>query len=237
MKKRNKSLDLHWEKALWDEGADIIVGADEVGVSAIAGPLLACAVILPPTHLEIEGVNDSKTLKKEDINYLAVRILEDCLDCRIGLVNVATVQKINIYRSSMLAIERSINALTEYDPDVVFIDHFSIEGLGVPQISVDGGDAKVYSIACASIIAKAFRDKLMKELDIKFPEYGFKTNVGYPTPYHWKALEEYGSVYGIHRLHFQRVAQYEVKRSYKRRYKRIWNRNEIYRILARPIRA
>ena len=235
-RKRRRSLKLRWERAIWDNGGDLVIGADEVGVSAIAGPIVACAAAFGPWHKKIRGIMDSKTLKEKDRRYLARRIMEDAYGIGIGIANVDQINKLNLYHASKLALKLAVEALMESLPDhelvVVFIDHHSID-LPYPIVVMDKADEQVYSVAAASIVAKVFRDKLMTDLDRRFPEYDFASNKGYASPKHWSGLREHGSVWGLHRIAcFKRLQGFEIKRAYRRRWKVKWSRSAVEKLLS-----
>src|SRR6476620_6538153 len=171
------------EKELRTLHGPLLAGVDEVGRGPLAGPVVACAVVMPPEARAIRGVDDSKVLDGPEREKLAKRILERALAVGIGAASVREIERINIYHASVLAIRRAIGRLSVV-PHHVLIDGNPIRTLGVEHTAVVGGDACCHSIACASIVAKVTRDRLMRALARRHPHYRWETNVGYGTPEH-----------------------------------------------------
>jgi len=180
------------ERGLRLEYGEFIAGVDEVGRGPLAGPVVACAVIMPPGRRAIAGVDDSKRLTEAERDRLAVRIREIALAIGIGAASVREIDTFNIYHASTRAIRRAIRRLT-VPPHHVLIDGLPIRSLGLPHTAVVHGDARCYSVACASILAKVLRDSLMRRLARRYPDYGWDHNVGYATPEHVAVLDERGA--------------------------------------------
>ncbi len=166
-------------------------GCDEAGRGCLAGPVVAAAVILPKDFSH-PLLNDSKQLNKLQRNALKVEIMETAIDYAIAEVDHHTIDKINILKASFLAMHKAVDQLT-CKPELLLIDgnRFTPYPFIAHQCIVKG-DAKFYSIAAASILAKTHRDDLMEKLAKKFPQYGWEQNVGYPTPAHRKAIGAFG---------------------------------------------
>ncbi|HEV7993180.1 MAG TPA: ribonuclease HII [Gemmatimonadaceae bacterium] len=176
---------------------------DEVGRGPLAGPVVACAVVMAPDARAIRGVDDSKQLERADRERLATRIRERALGVSVGAASVREIDRINIYHASVLAIRRAISRL-RVAPDHVLIDGNPIRSLGIEHTAVVGGDACCHSIACASIVAKVTRDRLMRALARRHPHYHWDTNVGYGTPEHHTGLASHG-ITAHHRRSFSPV--------------------------------
>ena len=189
---------LIYEKELYEKNIELIAGVDEVGRGPLIGPVVAAAVILPKNY-ELIGLNDSKKLseKKRDIFYEI--IMRDALAIGIGIKSEEVIDEVNIYEASKLAMIDAINSLN-IKPEHVLIDAMPLE-LEMPSTSIIKGDAKSLSIAAASVIAKVTRDRMMYELDEKFPEYGFGSHKGYPTKKHIEAIEKYGLIEGYRKTY------------------------------------
>jgi ribonuclease HII len=181
---------LELERAKWDEGLTLIAGVDEVGRGPLAGPVLAAAVILPP-NTPIRGVDDSKKLTAEKREALYLEIRAKAIAIGVAGASTREVDRINILRASHLAMKRAIER-TRVIPDHVFIDGVPVPALGERCTAVIDGDAKVHCIACASIVAKVVRDRIMHLLASRYPGYGWDSNVGYATAEHRGAIIELG---------------------------------------------
>ena len=179
------------ERDLRESRGPLIAGVDEVGRGPLAGPVVACAVVMPPDSRAIRGVDDSKELDGPEREKLARRIRERALAIGIGAASVREIDRINIYHASVLAIRRSIARLPVM-PHHVVIDGNPIRTLGVEHTAVVGGDACCHSIACASIVAKVTRDRLMRALAKRHPHYRWESNVGYGTPERHAGLASHG---------------------------------------------
>lgn len=190
---------LFYEKAAYEKGYKAVCGVDEAGRGPLAGPVCAAAVILPE-GLIIEGVNDSKKLTEKKRESLFDVICESALSYSIVFADVAEIEEVNILRATMNAMQRAVESLS-INADYVYID-----GNTMPPVSIDGecivkGDAKSMSVACASILAKVSRDRLMLKYAEEYPQYGFEKHKGYGTKLHTEALREFGPS-PIHRPSF-----------------------------------
>jgi ribonuclease HII len=179
------------EKELRSQGATLIAGVDEVGRGPLAGPVVACAIVMPHGQRAIAGVDDSKALTAGDRERLAVVIRTRAVSIGLGAASVREIAALNIYQASVLAMRRALARL-RVRPDTILIDGKPIKTLGVAHRAVVGGDRRCYSVACASIIAKVTRDRLMTALAGRYPVYGWANNAGYGTPIHLAALRTTG---------------------------------------------
>lgn len=183
-------------------GARFIAGIDEVGRGALAGPVVAAAVILALDCLPV-GLNDSKKLTAARREQLAVEIRATALAYGIARVEADDIDRINILRATRQAMCQAIAAL-DPTPDYLLLDAVPLKELALPQKAIIKGDAQSVSIAAASIIAKVARDRWMMDYEQEFPGYGFARNVGYGTAQHLQALQTLGPS-PIHRLTFRKV--------------------------------
>jgi ribonuclease HII len=198
------------ERAHWDAGRSVIVGADAVGVACLSGPVLAAAVAMPPNARRIPGIRDSKMLSRAQRERLYPLIRRRALVIGLGAASVTEIDRINIYHATNLAMRRAICRVAERE-------HVLIDGLRVyrleqhvgPYTAIVRGDAKVYSIAAASIVAKVIRDRLMDRLAARHPYYGWEHNAGYATLTHRRGIEEHG-ITAFHRRSFARVRAVEL---------------------------
>ena len=181
---------LEMERALWDQGVELIAGVDEVGRGPLAGPVIAAAVILP-VGVGIRGVDDSKKLTADKRESLLLEIREKAVAIGIGGASTKEIDRINILRASHLAMARAIQKLPRV-PQHVIVDGLPVPQLGPNASFVIDGDAKVHCIACASIVAKCVRDRLMRMLSMRYPIYGWDHNCGYATADHRSAIYESG---------------------------------------------
>lgn len=195
---------LRHERALWAQGLTQVAGVDEVGVGPLAGPLVAAAVILPP-ECEVRGIDDSKRVPAARRIALRVEIEACAIAIGVGIVEADDVDRLNTYWASIEAMRRAVAALA-VTPEHVLVDARHIPGLGVSQLAIVKGDARSYSIAAASIIAKVRRDEMMAALGERYPGYGFARHMGYGTAEHLAALQRLGPC-PAHRRSFQPVAQ------------------------------
>ncbi|GER65606.1 ribonuclease HII [Weizmannia acidilactici] len=192
---------MRYENALRLEGHRLIAGIDEAGRGPLAGPVVAAAVILPEDFY-LAGLNDSKQLSGKQREKYYSAICEKAGYIGVGIVDADEIDKINIYKAAKKAMMLAVENLLE-KPDHLLIDAMEIPA-PYPQTSIIKGDAKSVSIAAASIIAKVTRDRLMQEMDKKYPEYGFAKNMGYGTKEHLEALKRHGPC-PIHRKTFAPV--------------------------------
>jgi ribonuclease HII len=189
-KRRRRGAPLALERALWAEGVQRVAGVDEVGRGPLAGPVVAAAVIFRP-EVRVPGVTDSKKLTEAMREELVVEIRRRALCIGVGAASPREVDRLNILRASHLAMQRAVAHLPS-PPEHILVDGLPVPTLGDRHTAVVDGDSKSYTIACASIVAKVTRDRVMKRLAARYPEYGWETNVGYGTPEHVSALGERG---------------------------------------------
>lgn len=192
---------LNIEKRLWNSGYSIVCGLDEVGRGSFAGPVVVGAVVFPADVKLPDGVADSKLLKSRQREKLAAEIRNQTICWSIAEVSTAVINKVGIGKATQMAFRKAIKSL-EKNPDFVLIDAFYVKHLNrKKQKAVKNGDKICASISAASIIAKVHRDKLMRNLNRKYPQYGFAKHKGYGTKRHQEAIREYG-LSRIHRRSF-----------------------------------
>lgn len=192
-----------YEKAARAQGATCIAGVDEVGRGALFGPVVAAAVILP-ADTRIRGLRDSKQLVREDRERLATIVERKALAIAVEEVDSETIDRVNIYQASRLAMTAAVMKLS-VAPDHLLIDAMRLE-LECAQTSIIYGDSLSISIAAASVVAKVYRDRRMREFDGIYPLYGLASHKGYSTPEHLAALDKHGPT-PLHRKSFRPVAQ------------------------------
>src|SRR5687767_1322879 len=197
----NDSIGL-MERRLTDAGFDLVAGVDEVGRGALAGPLFAAAVILPP-GIELEGLRDSKLCTRAQRERLAKQIKHVAVACSVVRVQPSKIDRAGIQPCNREALRRAVRGLA-VRPEYVLVDFMRMKRLPWPGLLVKKGDACSRNVAAASIVAKVARDAAMRRYHRKHPEYGFATNVGYGTKHHWNALKQYGPS-PIHRRSFYGV--------------------------------
>jgi ribonuclease HII len=180
----------HLETLLWRVGVRYVAGVDEVGMGPLAGPVVAAAVVFPP-GTRLDGVADSKVLRAPVREQLAAEIRRRAIAVGIGIVEPEEIDRLNIYQAGLSALRQAVEALTP-SPGFVLVDGREIPGLAMPQSAYPKGDSFVCSIAAASIVAKVHRDALMRELDRRYPAYGFARHMGYSTRAHAAAIREHG---------------------------------------------
>ncbi len=190
---------LEYERRLLNEGYKYICGVDEVGRGPLAGPVVCAAVIMPLDKL-VEGVDDSKKIGKKKREIIAEKILDCAVACRICRVEREIIDEINILQATRLCMKNAVEGLS-VKPDFVLTDGNMTLEISLPQTSIIKGDAKSYTIGAASIVAKVYRDNIMKEYAALYPQYGFETNAGYGSRAHIEAIEKYGLT-PIHRRSF-----------------------------------
>lgn len=203
-------LDLETEKSYFSKGFNLIGGVDEAGRGPLAGPVVAACVVVGPDfaidHPDLELIADSKKLSAKKREYLFKVIKEKALAVEIGVVNNGTIDKINILQASFLAMRRAIKKLP-LEPDYIILDGgFKIPKLKISQTAIVRGDATVWTIAAASIIAKVSRDWLMTEIDREYPQYLFAKHKGYGTKEHLELLKKYGPC-PLHRRSFSPIKE------------------------------
>lgn len=190
---------INFDKEYQTEAIKLIAGIDEAGRGPLAGPVAVASVIMPLDRDIIEGINDSKKLTEKKREKLFDEIIEKAIAYHIELIDHEVIDNINILNATKLGMKKCIEGL-KVKPDTVLIDAVKIDS-SIPTHSIIKGDAQSYNIACASILAKVSRDRLMVELDSIYPEYGFKKHKGYGTKAHIEALKTYGKC-DIHRNSF-----------------------------------
>ena len=189
-----------YENELYNKGINYIGGVDEVGRGPLIGPVVASCVVLPKDFV-LEGLTDSKKLSEKKRNLFYDYIIHHALAYGIGIVQPEEIDAINIYEASRKAMIIAINKVREQiNLEHVLIDAMPIN-LDIPTTSIIKGDAKSISIAAASVIAKVTRDKMMYELDEKYPMYGFASHKGYPTKKHIEAIHKYGLIDGYRKTY------------------------------------
>ena len=203
--------DLHkYEKELNNKGINIIGGVDEVGRGPLIGSVVAACVVLPKNYI-LDGLTDSKKLSEKKRDKFYDIIMKDALSIGIGIVDEKEIDKINIYEATKIAMKKAIK---EADKKIK-IEHILIDAMpldiDIPTTSIIKGDSKSITIAAASVIAKVTRDKMMYELDKKYPMYDLKNNKGYGTKKHLEAIEKYG-ITKYHRLSYAPVTKYKDKK-------------------------
>ena len=188
------------DKEFFDKGVKYIAGIDEAGRGPLAGPVVVASVILPQDSM-IEGINDSKKVSEAKREKLYDLIINEAISYGIGIIYQDEIDEINILQATKKGLTEAIKQM-EIKPNIIMVDALSgIDTLGIPYKSIIKGDAKCYSIAAASILAKVTRDRIMREWDKIYPEYGFGSHKGYGTAKHITAIREFGPC-PIHRRTF-----------------------------------
>lgn len=188
------------ENELRKKGFNFICGIDEAGRGPLAGPVVVASVIMPADSM-IEGVNDSKKVSEKKREKIYDQIIEEAISYGVGIIGQDEIDEINILNATKKGLTMSLQELTQ-KPDLILVDALThIDTLGIPYDSIIKGDAKCYSISAASIIAKVTRDRIMREWDKVYPEYGFEKHKGYGTATHISAIKQYG-LCPIHRKSF-----------------------------------
>ena len=195
---------LRYEKKAYESGANIVAGVDEAGRGPLAGPVVAAAAILPPTFRRHKTLTDSKQLTEQqrDEIYAELTAMPE-LYWAVGISDVDVIDQYNILRATWRAMQIAVDGLYVF-PDHVLVDGRRVPFIGVEQTAIVKGDAKSYSIAAASVIAKVTRDRLMLKIHEQYPQYNFRQHKGYGTPEHLAALDQYGPS-PIHRKSFAPV--------------------------------
>lgn len=203
--------NLKFERSHWRVGTDLVAGVDEVGRGPLAGPVAAGAVVLP-VNARASGrfrwlprVNDSKALTRLAREELAEEIWEHSISAAVAFVSVETIDRIGIAEASRQSMLAAVGDL-DHRPQHLLIDGFGLKACLLPQTAIIGGDALSVSIACASIIAKVSRDKVMRDHDARYPEYRFASNKGYATAEHMRAIRSIGPC-DLHRKTFSPVRE------------------------------
>ena len=188
------------EKELYNKGFEYICGIDEAGRGPLAGPVVVAGVIMPKDSM-IEGVNDSKKVSEKKREKLYDLILEEAISYAVAIIGQDVIDEINILNATKQGVTKVVEEL-DVKPNLILVDALThINTKGIPYDSIIKGDAKCYNIAAASIIAKVTRDRIMREWDEIYPQYGFINHKGYGTAKHIEALKEYGPC-PIHRRTF-----------------------------------
>ena len=195
------------ERELRKQGFTLIGGVDEVGRGPLVGPVVAACVILPETF-QLEGLTDSKKLSETKREFFFEEIQKQAISYGIGIVSEKRIDEINIYEATKEAMIMAINQCSP-KPEYVLTDAMKLE-IDVPVKPIIKGDLRSITISAASVIAKVTRDRMLVELDKKYPMYDFKNNVGYPTKKHLEAIEKYGII-PEHRKSYGPVAEYLEK--------------------------
>lgn len=188
------------EKELYEKGFKNICGIDEAGRGPLAGPVVVAGVIMPKDSF-IEGVNDSKKVSEKKREKLYDIILNEAISYSVAIIGHDVIDEINILNATKQGVTQVVEGL-DIKPDLILVDALThINTKGIPYDSIIKGDAKCYNISAASIIAKVTRDKIMREWDEIYPQYGFINHKGYGTAKHIQAIKEYG-LCPIHRKSF-----------------------------------
>jgi len=205
MKHHNSNDMTHLEQMLADKGYKSICGVDEVGRGPLAGPVVAAAVIMPPS-MSIEGLTDSKKLSPRQRERIFEEIVEMGLVCAVGVIDHECIDRMNILKASLMAMRKAVMDL-KLSPDIILVDgNYPIPNVELPQFAVVGGDRQCQSISAASIVAKITRDRIMDKYEALFPSFSFAKHKGYPTAEHLEELREHGPT-DIHRKSFKPVAE------------------------------
>lgn len=197
-----------FEHAYQQSGYKQIAGIDEAGRGALAGPVIAAAVILP-INCPLDGLNDSKQLSPKQRDRLYDEIQHVAVSIGIGSIDNQTIDRLNILNATLLAMQEAVEKLTP-QPDCLLVDGIYLPQVDIPGEAIPKGDSRSYSIAAASIIAKTTRDRLMIELDRTYPNYGFLKHKGYPTSQHRKAIAQLGAS-DIHRHTFKLLPDDQIE--------------------------
>ena len=197
-----------YEHELYDKGINYIAGVDEVGRGPLVGPVVTACVVLPK-DFKLDGLTDSKKLTPKKRDEFFDVIMKKALGVGIGIKSEKVIDEVNIYEATKLAMYEAINNCP-CKIEHVLIDAMKLDKLDVPSTSIIKGDLKSITISAASVIAKVTRDRMLDELDKKYPMYDFKHNKGYPTKKHVDAIKEYGII-EEHRKTFKPVCDYVKK--------------------------
>lgn len=203
---------LRFERQCWKKGFKNIAGVDEVGRGPLAGPVMAAAVVFDSSFLEceehgvLEGLTDSKKLTElRREHFFQILTSSSSVSIGVGIADVAEIDAVNILNATHIAMIRAVENLPCH-PDHILVDGLPVKGFPCPSTSIIGGDGKSISIAAASVIAKVLRDRQMKDLDAKYPGYGFAKHKGYGSRSHMQALLERGPS-PVHRMSFRPVRE------------------------------
>lgn len=195
-----------YERELREKGIKFIAGVDEVGRGPLVGPVVAACVVLPE-EFNLNGLTDSKKLSEKKRDFFFEEIKRQALGIGIGIIDEKKIDEVNIYEATKLAMKKAIDECNrQIKIEHILIDAMPLE-LDIPTTSIIKGDLKSITISAASVIAKVTRDRMLYELDLKYPMYDFKNNKGYPTKKHLEAIAEYG-ILNEHRRSYGPVADY-----------------------------
>ena len=195
-----------YERELREKGITFIAGVDEVGRGPLVGPVVAACVVLP-LEFNLDGLTDSKKLSEKQRDFFFEEIKRQALGIGVGIIDEKKIDEVNIYEATKIAMKTAIDdCLKNCKIEHILIDAMPLE-LDIPTTSIIKGDLKSITISAASVIAKVTRDRMLDELDEKFPMYDFKKNKGYPTKKHLAAIEEYG-ILPEHRRSYGPVKNY-----------------------------
>ena len=193
-----------YERELIKQGITLIGGIDEVGRGPLVGPVVAACVILPLNY-ELEGLTDSKKLSEKKREQFYEILKKEALSIGVGIVSAEKIDEVNIYEATKLAMQDAIKNCA-LKPEYLLIDAMKLD-TSIPSNSIIKGDSKSLSIAAASVIAKVTRDRMLIELDKKYPMYDFKHNKGYPTKKHLEAINQF-AIINLHRKSYAPVKEY-----------------------------
>lgn len=193
-----------FEIQLWGDGKSLVAGVDEVGIGPMAGPVVAAAVVFAP-ETALDDVDDSKQLTPSEREVLDREIRSRASAVALGVAEVDEVDRLNVYHAGLLAMARAVTSLS-VRPDHLLVDARTIPGVEIPQWSLTRGDTLSFSIASASVVAKVYRDGLMRDLDRRYPGYGFASHKGYCSPKHQEAVRQLGPC-SIHRRSYDFIRE------------------------------
>ena len=194
----------YFERKLREKGINYIAGVDEVGRGPLVGPVVAACVVLPE-RFNLDGLTDSKKLSEKKREYFYDEIMRQALGVGVGIISEKVIDEVNIYEATKMAMKEAINNCS-CKIEHILIDAMRLD-IDIPTTSIIKGDLKSITISAASVIAKVTRDRMLDELDLKYPMYDFKNNKGYPTKKHLEAIKKYG-ILEEHRKSFGPVSEY-----------------------------
>jgi len=192
--------DLHIERGFWSRGLRYVAGVDEAGRGPLAGPVVAAAVVFPD-YIEIRGIDDSKKLSERKREELFEVIGRTAVSIGVGIVDHVVIDEVNILNATFRAMHSALSQL-RCSPEHILVDGPLFAGANIPYTALVNGDSVSVSIAAASIVAKVTRDRLMRQYDMDFPQYGFARHKGYGTREHIEAIRKFG-LCEIHRKSFR----------------------------------
>ena len=198
------SDNYYFERKLRNTGINFIAGVDEVGRGPLVGPVVAACVVLPE-HFNLDCLTDSKKLSEKKREYFYDEIMRQALGVGVGIISEKVIDEVNIYEATKMAMKEAINNCS-CKIEHVLIDAMKLD-IDIPTTSIIKGDLKSITISAASVIAKVTRDRMLDQLDLKYPMYDFKNNKGYPTKKHLEAIKKYGII-DEHRRSYRPVSEY-----------------------------